>query len=186
MSVRSGGTQFIARQLTVAIFVQSLESRDSIGDLRGIQDTVMVGIERRHDRGFGRPSVRMTFGAISWRTVMRRTSAVWAIRRSTGWAAIGRAACRAAIGCTIRTGWAQLVLGQLSVTVLVEGLEDGYGVGDFRGINDAVMVGVQCQDDRGRRTMMSAGPVRGWVALGRGILGHERQAGHAKGREGEK
>jgi hypothetical protein len=49
----------------------------------------------------------------------------------------------------------EFVWGQFSIAVPVEGLEDFDRIGDFIGINDAIVIGVEREDnERGRRTMM--------------------------------
>jgi hypothetical protein len=101
-----------------------------------------------------------------------------AIGRTAGGTAVRRAA-RRSIG---RGSRAEFVLGQFPVLVLVEGLQGRDGVGEFGGIDDAVMVGIQNGDDWGRGTMMATGSAstRRWAVLGRGILGAEVETGGAE------
>lgn len=80
--------------------------------------------------------------------------------------------------------------GELAVAVLVQGLQSRARVGDFRGIDDSVMIGIERRDDRRRRTLRAA-----WRASGAGTtlrasglrsLGRLGMKGKSRVRQGDR
>lgn len=111
---RPGRTVFVGRQLSIAIFVQLLESLSSIGQLSCVDNAVAIGIESGHERG-GR---------------VARASTVFATLRSA--LMVGRRA--------IRRGWAAGVLSigcDRANAAEGQGQEEGFG-GMFHGIDHFV------------------------------------------------
>jgi hypothetical protein len=72
----------------------------------------------------------------------------------------------------------------LAIAIFIQGSEDGGGIGDFIGVNYAVVVGIQCLDDQGCGGVVSA---RAGAAKAAGrlvgvlVLRIRGQGGHAEG-----
>ena len=75
-------------------------------------------------------------------------------RRGTAWAA-----------GSFRAGADEFIGGQLAIPIFVQGCQDCRGVGNFAGIDDSIVVGINGADDGGRWWA-----VAGW-GTSSGILG---------------
>jgi len=178
-------TQFVLGQFPVVVFVERLQGRYGVGEFRGVDHTVMVDIQSFHDGWGGAMTTGTTLTA---RSVMaRRAASAVTVRRATGRTTFGRTASgttvrRAARRSIGRGSGAEFVLGQLPVVVFVQGLQGCDGVGEFGGVDDAVMVGIESGDDGGRGAVMTTGSAstRRRAVLGRGILGAEIETGGAE------
>jgi hypothetical protein len=86
------------------------------------------------------------------------------------WMVLAGAITRSIRAKPVRRGWPQqLFHGQFAITVFVERHQSGAGVGDFRGVNHAIMVGIECGNDGRQWTMTSAaaGTIRSTWSLAR-------------------
>ena len=52
---RPGRAEFVARQLSIPIFVEGLQCCGSVRDFVGVNDAIVIGVNRQHDRRQGRP-----------------------------------------------------------------------------------------------------------------------------------
>lgn len=68
--------------------------------------------------------------------------------RTFGASFTSRAARLTGTATTFRTRWAEFVLGEFAVTVFVQLLQRLAGLGDFFGVDDAVVVEIQCDHKR--------------------------------------
>ena len=88
-----GRAEFVLGQFTIMVLVERFQSGNRIGDFAGVDNSIMIDVEGRHDGGLRRtPLVSLRASG----TIVRRRIAVigWTtgrttIGRTTGWAAIG-------------------------------------------------------------------------------------------------
>ena len=150
----------VRSQLAVAVLVQCFESRRSIGQLCGVNNAVLIGIQRHNDCGNGR---------LCGRNVRRRSmkgicpGIQGRLRRSPS---VGP--WRKRLAPTMRDLRLNLVPLELAVAVFIQRLERRGRVREFGGVDDAIFVGVQrCRYERLVHRRMLA--MLRWPG---GVLGH--------------
>lgn len=142
---------FITGQPVIAALIESQQLGTGIGDFVGINDAVVVDVQRPHN-GRDRRAM-MSARAAGTRTILVRTPGRRSVCAIIGWrttlTAIGRAAGIIAIGTWRRTETATHVFigGELAVTIFIQGQQLGAGIGDLIGINDTIVIHVERAHD---------------------------------------
>jgi hypothetical protein len=168
--------KLIGSQLSIAVLVQGLQSRRCIGQFGGVNHTVFVGIESRHQRrGWGR-SRRVRRRGYRLGTRVRWCFDGISVTRSIqmGWmSSVSRS--QRPVGSVPQRG---LDLGHfnLAIAVFIQCFQDRRSIGQFGRVNDTIFIRVQSGREGGLVWRYTAGVDRCFSRLlGRGGESHGGQ-----------